>query len=369
MSIGNLRDEGNQSKNFPWQLKMLLGQQCACDQLTQINANTDQVEFLLTAILTSLQESTDYEAKFVRETCPGPPATERILLEVRVWDQDSQQWVGNPTYYLPGSSTPTTIGVGCTIEYTDPSAVLTLILGAIQAGNAILTDIETNTGDTVTELQSLLALYTAGQSACADSLSVTLCTEQGTTLSGILTELQSTLDVNITNATLAVTQSGAWTVTSNQGTSPWVVSGTVALDAATLAALEIITVNQGTSPWVVSGTIAATQSGTWNINNISGTISLPTGAATEATLSALNSQFTAVTRTPSLIRTGGSGTIAGARSISVYNAGAAAGSILGVAGNILPGEIFNFDAGGENDTLAAFAYNGAGTTLVITTIV
>jgi len=342
MSIGNLKDSGNQGNNFPWQLKMLLGQQCACDQLTQINANTDQVEFLLTAILTSLQESTDYEAKFVRETCPGPPATERILLEVRVWDQDSQQWVGNPTYYLPGSSTPTTIGVGCTIEYTDPSAVLTLILGAIQAGNAILTDIETNTGDTVTELQSLLALYTAGQSACADSLSVTLCTEQGTTLSGILTELQSTLDVNITNATLAVTQSGAWTVTSNQGTSPW----------------------------VVSGTIAATQSGIWNINNISGTISLPTGAATEATLGVLNSQFIPATRTPSLIRTGGSGTIAaGARSISVYNAGSVAGSILGVAGNILPGEIFNFDAGGENDTLAAFAYNGAGTTLVITTIV
>lgn len=32
----------------------------------------------------------------------------------------------------------------------------------------------------------------------------------------------------------------------------------------------------------VSGTIAATQSGTWNINNISGTVSLPTGAATLA---------------------------------------------------------------------------------------
>jgi len=34
----------------------------------------------------------------------------------------------------------------------------------------------------------------------------------------------------------------------------------------------------------VDGTVAATQSGTWNINNVSGTVSLPTGAATEATL-------------------------------------------------------------------------------------
>jgi hypothetical protein len=78
----------------------------------------------------------------------------------------------------------------------------------------------------------------------------------------------------------------------------------------------------------------------------------------------------AVTRTPSITRTSASGTIsAGARSISVYNAGTAAGSILGVAGNILAGEAFDFSAGGQNDTLGSFAYDGTGTTLVITTIV
>jgi hypothetical protein len=53
----------------------------------------------------------------------------------------------------------------------------------------------------------------------------------------------------------------------------------------------------------------------------------------------------------------------------VYNAGTAAGSILGVAGNILAGEAFDFSAGGQNDTLGSFAYDGTGTTLVITTIV
>lgn len=41
----------------------------------------------------------------------------------------------------------------------------------------------------------------------------------------------------------------------------------------------------------VGGTVAVTQSGTWNITNISGTISLPTGAATEATLSTLNGKI------------------------------------------------------------------------------
>ena len=39
--------------------------------------------------------------------------------------------------------------------------------------------------------------------------------------------------------------------------------------------------------------IPASQSGTWNINNISGTISLPTGAATESTLSTLNTNVAA----------------------------------------------------------------------------
>lgn len=43
----------------------------------------------------------------------------------------------------------------------------------------------------------------------------------------------------------------------------------------------------------VDGTVAATQSGTWNINNITGTISLPTGAATESTLSTINGKVTA----------------------------------------------------------------------------
>lgn len=37
----------------------------------------------------------------------------------------------------------------------------------------------------------------------------------------------------------------------------------------------------------VSGTIAATQSGTWNVTNVSGTVSLPTGASTETSLAKL----------------------------------------------------------------------------------
>lgn len=71
--------------------------------------------------------------------------------------------------------------------------------------------------------------------------------------------------------TVAATQSGAWTtgrtwaltsadiVTALQGTSPWIVSGTVGINnfPATQPVSGTVTVNQGTSPWVVSGTVTA----------------------------------------------------------------------------------------------------------------
>lgn len=40
--------------------------------------------------------------------------------------------------------------------------------------------------------------------------------------------------------------------------------------------------------------VSATQSGTWNVTNISGTVSLPTGASTEATLSTASSTLTTI---------------------------------------------------------------------------
>jgi len=43
-----------------------------------------------------------------------------------------------------------------------------------------------------------------------------------------------------------------------------------------------ISVDDGSGSLTVDGTVASTQSGTWNINNITGTVSLPTGAATAA---------------------------------------------------------------------------------------
>lgn len=66
MSIGNLKDSGNQGNNFPWQLKMLQGLQCVCDQLKELNIDTTAIEATLLDI----------------ETAIGNLATEATLLDV-----------------------------------------------------------------------------------------------------------------------------------------------------------------------------------------------------------------------------------------------------------------------------------------------
>lgn len=92
----------------------------------------------------------------------------------------------------------------------------------------------------------------------------------------------------------ATTQPVSGTVTANAGTGNFTVTqgtGTnlhTVVDSGTISTItNPVTVTDGAGALNVivdSGTLAATQSGTWNINNVSGTVSLPTGAATETTL-------------------------------------------------------------------------------------
>jgi len=89
-------------------------------------------------------------------------------------------------------------------------------------------------------------------------------THVGADADGLLVNLGANNDVTVTG-----------TVTANAGTGPFPVSD-----------------NGGSL--TVDGTLAATQSGTWNINNVAGTISLPTGAATEYSLGLLGSNLAAV---------------------------------------------------------------------------
>jgi hypothetical protein len=126
MSIGNLKTEGNKGNNFPWQLKMLMGQQCACDQLTlanqilqEIDDNTDTVEPLLAQILAAIQSGTDYEAALVVD------ANDVTWLEVRIWNTGTGTF-DPPVYFQAGTNTPGT--PLAPITYINPNTYLAQIV-------------------------------------------------------------------------------------------------------------------------------------------------------------------------------------------------------------------------------------------------
>jgi hypothetical protein len=117
MSIGNVKSEGNKGINFPWQLKMLQGQQCACDYLKEIDINTDQLEPLLVQILTAVQQGTDYEAAIVVD------ANDNTWLEIRVWNGIS---FDAPIYFEAGNNaTGTPVAP---ITYINPNTYLAQIV-------------------------------------------------------------------------------------------------------------------------------------------------------------------------------------------------------------------------------------------------
>jgi hypothetical protein len=66
MSVGNLKDSGNQGNNFPYQLKSLQGLQCICDALGIDGDLYDQLKEINTTI--APQNRT---AKLVRTSTSG----------------------------------------------------------------------------------------------------------------------------------------------------------------------------------------------------------------------------------------------------------------------------------------------------------
>ena len=104
-----------------------------------------------------------------------------------------------------------------------------------------------------------------GQATMANSAPVVIASDQ------------SSIPVNDNGGSITV--DGTVAVSNFPATQP--ISGTVTVQQAVAANLNA----------TVVGSVSATQSGTWNINDISGTISLPTGAATETTLSAVNTKI------------------------------------------------------------------------------
>jgi len=119
MSVGNLKTYGGKGTDFPWQLKMLLGQECACDNLSEINTNTSNVDSLLNQILTAIQNGADYEASLVID------ANDVTWLEVRIYNPDTGTF-DPPVYFQAGSNVPGT--PVAPITYVNPNSYLATLV-------------------------------------------------------------------------------------------------------------------------------------------------------------------------------------------------------------------------------------------------
>ena len=150
--------------------------------------------------------------------------------------------------------------------------------------------IVSSTGHLTVDLaDSAGSAITLGQTTMSTSLPVTIASNQSA-LAVTGTFWQATQPVS---GTVAATQSGTWTV--QQGTPPWTIQGDSASGASKAGnPVQVGGVFNTTQPTVTTGQTVEAQStargalivstgvDSFNINNISGTISLPTGAATSA---------------------------------------------------------------------------------------
>lgn len=249
--------------------------------------------------------------------------------------------VGPTGAAVPASADYVGVNVGGTLTGLtgSGSGVFTVVNAALPAGsNTIGAVTQSGTWD-VNNISGTISLPTGaatsakqpalGTSGTASSDVITVQGISGMTalkvdgsgstqpVSGTVTVQQATaanLNATVTG-TVAATQSGTWDINNVSGTvslptgaatsakQPALgISGTPSADVLTvqgstgMTALKVdgSAVTQPVSGSVtVSGTVAATQSGTWDINNISGTVSLPTGAATSAKQPALGTAGTA----------------------------------------------------------------------------
>jgi len=153
MSVGNLKTYGGKGTNMPWQLKMLLGQECACDNLTDINTNTSNVDSLLNQILAAIQAGADYEAALVVD------ANDVTWLEIRLYNPDTGTF-DPPVYYLAGTNTPGT--PVAPITYINPNSYLAQLVTNTSAVSRTPNYIRTSISGTVAPLTYSLSIANVG---------------------------------------------------------------------------------------------------------------------------------------------------------------------------------------------------------------
>lgn len=249
-----------------------------------IDLNTDQIETKLDTGNTSLNNiDTNIGAKADASATTDTGTFSLISLFKRLLTKvttlvSNQTDGSQKTKITDGAGVVNTKQLGTALTNTDIGLVAnTTIHGRSSGGGGTFVDVKVNpSGSLQTAIGDITGVV--GQTTMANSLPVTIASNQ----TGIpVTDNGGSLTVDG-----SVTVSG--TVTANTGLSQ-------PLTDAQLRASNIgVTVSNFPATQPVSGTVSANQSGTWNINNISGTVSLPTGAATSANQTTTNNHLAAL---------------------------------------------------------------------------
>lgn len=214
-------------------------------------------------------------------------------------------------------------------DYSLANLTRSVIAGRSSTGGGTYYNVKVNpSGSLITAIGDITGVV--GQNTMANSLPVVIASNQSAVP---ISDNGGSITVD---GTVAATQSGTWNIANISGTislptgaatettlsalngkvtacntgavtiSSSLPAGTNNIGDVDVLTLPNVTLASQANPFTtaipisdnagsitVDGTVAATQSGTWNITNISGTVSLPTGAATESTLSTLNGKVTA----------------------------------------------------------------------------
>jgi hypothetical protein len=295
-------------------------------QLQGINANTDGQEALLTSILAKIIASPATLSEQQTQTTSLSSIDSKLggTLAVNVGLTDSQlrasavpvsvsgvataanQTTGNSSLSSIDGKTATLVGGKVPVVLPTNAATDTLQT----SGNASLSSIDgklsgtlsVNVGLTDAQLRTTaVPVSVSGVSTSA------LQTTGNTSLSNIDTKTPTLVTGRVPVDGSGVTQpvsftrlaSGTDSVTTvPSGTQT--VSGTVIANAGT-GNFTVVQTTAANLNATVTGTVAATQSGVWNVTNVSGTVSLPTGASTatlqttgNSSLSSIDSKITAV---------------------------------------------------------------------------
>jgi hypothetical protein len=158
MSLGNGNAKAsNKGSNYSKELKQIKLLNLIEDGINGIGLPPSALglakESTLQALLAAVDAQRDYEIRIVNDSNPGGEVT---FLEVRYWDSQDGT-LAPPVYYLPGDSTPYTVGQPggpvAPLSYVPTSTLLTQILGELTAINA---DIDVALSTRATEATQLL---------------------------------------------------------------------------------------------------------------------------------------------------------------------------------------------------------------------